>query len=464
MVGLSSSILAVTLAFVSEPASTTIPWPAIENLANDLIAADAFPSLVIGVAIGDHVEYRTFGKLSTAPDAPAPTLETLYEIGSISKTFTAVLLADAVKRGELTLDAQLADVVPEGVEVPDEEDVPITLTMLANHSSALPRMPGNFMPRDASNPYADYDSKRLYDGLALVSLNRTPGKTYEYSNYAIGLLGQILVDRTKAADFETLLRERLLSPLGLSNSFIALDTANASRLAPGHTADLQPASRWDFLALAPAGAIRADIRDLLQWGRAQYATDEASPLFAAIELSHAPTFGDAEKKIQVALGWHLSPSGALWHTGQTGGYHGYLGVVKEKKVAVAALANAGTGEVDKVADYALSLCIGKEQPAPQVWRPVEVKESDLDGLVGEFRLQGPVIFTIEVEKEGVKRPKGLWARLSGQPWARVYPESATKFRYRIVDASLSFELEDGKAKALTLHQFGKDQRCERINP
>jgi D-alanyl-D-alanine-carboxypeptidase/D-alanyl-D-alanine-endopeptidase len=464
MIVFTPALFTAALALPIESDPPKIPWPSIEALADELLAAEAFPSLVIGVAIGDHLEYRTFGRLTTASAAPAPTLDTLYEIGSITKTFTGVLFADAVKRGDLSLETKLADVVPEGVAVPDEDDVPITLAMLANHSSALPRMPGNFMPRDATNPYADYDAMRLYDALALVSLNRTPGRTYEYSNYAIGLLGQILVDRARAQDFEALLREKILSPLALSNSFVALDESGLARLAPGHTADLEPASRWDFLALAPAGAIRSTIVDLLAWGRAQYALDPESPLAGAVELAQVPTFEDAEKKTKVALGWHVSPSGALWHTGQTGGYHGYLGVVKERKVAVAALANAGTGEVDKIADYALSLCIGKQQPAPQVWRPIEVKESDLDALVGEFRLQGPVIFTIEVEKEGAKRPKGLWARLSGQPWARVYPESPTRFRYRIVDAALTFELEDGKAKTLILHQFGKDQRCERISP
>lgn len=462
-------MLQITLAtvalvsFASIEDANPIPWPAIEKVANEFLLAESFPSLVLGIAIGDRVEYRTFGRLTLAPDAKAPTVDTLYEIGSISKTFTGVLFADAVIRGELAIDAKLADHVPEGTTVPDEEETAITLAMLSNHSSALPRMPGNFTPRDGSNPYADYDTKKLYDALALVTLNRNPGTRYEYSNFAVGLLGQILVDECGATNYETLLRDRLLAPLGFRDTFIALDAAQLERLAPGHTADLEPASRWDFLALAPAGAIRASIQDLLKWGQAQYAGEE-SPLAKAIALSHQVSFEDPTNQTKVGLGWHISPVGALWHTGQTGGYHSYLGISKEQRTAVAGIANAGTGDVDKVADYALALCLGKNPAAPVVTKPVAVSEKELDALAGTFRLQGPVIFTIVVEKEGLKRPKGLWAQLTGQPSVRVYPESATRFRYRVVDAALSFEVENGVAKAVTLHQNGRDQRCERINP
>lgn len=451
------------VSFASIEDSSPIPWPAIEKVANAFLQAESFPSLALGIAIGDRVEYRTFGRLTLAPDAKTPTVDTLYEIGSISKTYTGVLFADAVTRGVFALDAGLADHVPEGTVVPDEEETAITLAMLSNHSSALPRMPGNFMPRDGSNPYADYDAKRLYDALSLVTLNRNPGTRYEYSNYAVGLLGQILVDECGATSYEALLRDRLLAPLEFRDTFITLDAKQIDRLAPGHTADLEPTSRWDFLALAPAGAIRASIQDLLKWGRVQYASDE-SPLGKAITLSHQLSFEDTTSHTKVGLGWHISPIGVLWHNGQTGGYHSYLGIAKEQRIAVAGLGNAGTGDVDKVADYALALCMGKTPAEPVVTQPVEVSEKELDALAGTFRLQGPVIFTIVVEKDGLKRPKGLWAQLTGQPSVRVYPESATRFRYRVVDAALSFEVENGLAKAVTLHQNGRDQRCERINP
>ena len=111
---------------------------------------------------------------------------TVFEIGSISKVFTALVLADMVRKGELALEDPVAKYLPDTVKVPARNGRQITLLDLATQSSGLPRMPTNFTPKDPANPYADYTIRQLYDFLSGYQLPRDPGERYEYSN--LGLL------------------------------------------------------------------------------------------------------------------------------------------------------------------------------------------------------------------------------------------------------------------------------------
>jgi serine-type D-Ala-D-Ala carboxypeptidase/endopeptidase len=459
---MSTTFLALALAgALADPATPEIPWTDIESVARTYIETEHFPSIVLGIAIGDRVEYRCFGHLTLDPGSNQPTTKTLYEIGSITKTLTGLLLADSVVRGEVTLETELRAVLPADVPVPDDEEPAINLGHLATHSSALPRMPGNFAPRNPQNPYADFDVDRLHDALPLATLTRAPGSLYEYSNLGMGLLGHVLVLRTSATDYESLLAKRILSPLALEDTHITLNAKERARLAPPYDTDLALNSNWDLNALVGAGGVRMTIEDLVKWGRAQLTTED-SKLAEAIRLSHQVQFEDAKNKVKMGLGWHISPIDALWHTGQTGGYHAYLAVMREPKVVVAAMANASSGEVDKVAEYTFTRVLGRTPPKIDPFRPVALELAALEPLVGKYQLAPLMQFAIEIERDGKKRPKGLWAQLTGQPAARVYPESATRFRYRIVDAALTFELKDGSATAVTLHQFDKDQRAPRV--
>ena len=188
--------------------------------------------------------------------------DTVFEIGSVTKVFTALLLADMVRRGEVALDDPVAKYLPAEVKVPTRAGRSITLLDLATHTSALPRLPDNFQPKDPANPYADYSVEQLYQFISSYQLTRDIGATFEYSNLGAGLLGHALARRA-AMDYETLMRSHVLAPLGMTSTAIALSPELKSRLATGHDAQLRTVPNWDLPTLAGAGALRSTVNDLL---------------------------------------------------------------------------------------------------------------------------------------------------------------------------------------------------------
>jgi serine-type D-Ala-D-Ala carboxypeptidase/endopeptidase len=255
----------------------------VENAARERIAASTYQTLVFGVVDGDKSEVVAFGKLD---DGEAPDGDTVYEIGSITKTFTAILLAQAVLAGRLTLDTPLAQLLPD-FKIPSRGGKEITLDGLGTHHSGLPREPYNFMPTDPSNPYVDNDAAKLKAFLAGYELPRDPGASYEYSNLGFGLLGYALA-QSKHTSWDALTDEEILKPLSMTTSGTALTDAMRAHLAPGHDGSGTAANNYDFAdAQAGAGAIRSTANDMLRYLKANMGIDQ-SPLAAAMKLAQQP--------------------------------------------------------------------------------------------------------------------------------------------------------------------------------
>ncbi|MFG0316049.1 MAG: serine hydrolase domain-containing protein [Planctomycetota bacterium JB042] len=315
----------------------------IDSLAAPLLEEQAL-GLVLGVRTPQARVVRGFGRVAF-DDQRVPDGDTVFEIGSVTKVFTGLLLADAIERGRASLDDPIERHVPEGVDVCDDEG-PVTLRHLVTHTSGLPRMPENFVPRSLAEPYADYDAAALHAYLADFVLENEPGSTYAYSNLGSGLLGELMGRAHGAAGYEEALRERIFVPLGLEDTTITLDERLGARFADAAVSNTEAAHAWEFDALAGCGAIRSTVNDLLRFGEAQLETE--GPLAASIARSHERLF---DGRPPVAYGWHLSADGkSIWHNGQTGGFHGWLSVNLETGVVVAALSNGGAGHrVDGVA-------------------------------------------------------------------------------------------------------------------
>lgn len=431
-----------------EPAATLAAT--LDTLCQPLLDADLAVGFVVGVLDGESSLVRGYGRVARGKAAP-PDGNTLYEIGSCSKVFTGLLLADAVQRGLVQLDDPVQKHLPEGAEMPKGKQ-PVLMWHLATHSSGLPRLP-DMQGAEPQDPYAHFTRERLLAALGKTLLRSAPGAQYEYSNLGTGLLGEVLVHIAGAKSFDALLRERITGPLQMVDTGIALDVAHQQRLAPPYSADGEPDHVWDLAALAGAGGIRSSLHDLLKFARLQLAP-ATDPLAAAVRLAQRNHF--AASGITMGLGWHFGGDGGMrWHNGQTGGYHSYFAIVPAQQRAVVVLANCARGEFDRIGAGVLRHLRGA---APEPWRnlPVAVPEAALQRLAGRYRLDDESTFVIE------RRDRRLFAQLTGQPALRVYPRSPTEFAYQSVEASLSFELDGEAVKALVLHQNGKDMRCERM--
>ncbi|MGH7504287.1 MAG: serine hydrolase domain-containing protein, partial [Longimicrobiales bacterium] len=296
-----------------------------------------------------------------ALSGPALDESTLFEIGSITKVFTGILLAEMAERGEVRLDEPVAELLPPGTRVPSRGGRQITLVDLATQSSGLPRLPDNMRPADMTNPYADYTAEQLYDFLASYELTRDIGAEYEYSNLGVGLLGYALALRADTS-YEALVRERILAPLGMESTGITLDDDERRRLTPGHNALGQVVQNWDMPVLAGAGALRSTVDDMLTFLAANLDPPE-SPLGRAIREAHEPRFTTDNPKLRLGLNWHILDTNGrtlIWHNGGTGGYRSMLVFDPERHTGVIVLSNSNRS-VDEIGLHLLEPAIESEK-------------------------------------------------------------------------------------------------------
>ena len=273
--------------------------------------------------------------------------DTIFEIGSITKVFTSLLLAEMAGRGEVKLDDPVAKYLPAGVAVPAWGERQITLLDLSMQVSGLPGMPSNFQPKDPNNPFVDYTQSLLYEFLSNHKLARAPGDKYEYSNVGVGLLGHALARRA-GMSYEDLLKRRILTPLGMTSTSIVLSEGQKQRLAPGHAPDLKPTANFEIDSLAGAGALRSSVNDMLKFLAAAMELTETplKPAFATLRSLHRST-GVAE--LEIALGWHVWTrfgGEVWWHNGGTGGYRSWAGFDPRTRRAAVVLCNTRFGVDD----------------------------------------------------------------------------------------------------------------------
>jgi serine-type D-Ala-D-Ala carboxypeptidase/endopeptidase len=447
--------------------SPVIPNAEIEKLLAERLGADQdHYGIVAGVVDAEGRRLVSAGR-RTHGDAQALDGSTLFEIGSITKVFTSLLLADAVVNQRVSLDDPVAKYLPPTVRMPERGSRPITLLDLATHSSGLPRLPNNLDPRDDNNPYADYGIEQLYAFLSTVELTRDPGAQYEYSNLGAGLLGHALA-RESNGDYASLVRARITAPLGMSSTAIALSPELQARLVPGHDEELAVTSNWDLPTLAGAGALRSSADDMLTFLAAAIGLEETplAPAFALSTRSQRPT---ETPDTTIALGWHITKSHGkdiVWHNGGTGGYRSFIGFDPKARAGVVVLTNRSTrGGPDDIGRHLLDpkSPLKAQTTAPSLpdaaagHAQVDIDPRLLDRYVGHYQLAPSAMFTV------TRRGDALFAQLSGQPTFRIFPESDTKFFYKVVDAQLTFEPDgDGPAGAVVLHQGGRDQRAPRL--
>jgi serine-type D-Ala-D-Ala carboxypeptidase/endopeptidase len=395
------------------------------------VAAGQTPVVVIAVVDGDQSEVKAYG---TMPNGKPADGTTVFEIGSVTKTFTATLLADAVVKGTVKLDTPLAALL-SGWTIPG----PITLESIATQRSGLPRMPGNFTPADAANPYRDYNEDKLKAFLAGYDLPRAPGAKYEYSNLGFAVLGTALAHRAKT-DYGTLLQNIVFAPLGMGDSSVATTPAQRARLVPGQTEQGKPATNWDFDVFAPAGAIRSTGNDMLKYLKANMAAAPGT----AMALAQTPR-ADMDAGSRIGLGWMVTgKKGIVWHNGMTAGYAAFVAFSADRRHGVVVLANAATS----IDDLGFATLI-PEAPIAAAKKSVTLPTAALDEVVGDFRLASGLV--MHVFREGDQ----LMVRADGQEPLWLYASGPSDFFVRIAPIALTFTRDaSGKVTGLVLHQNG----------
>jgi CubicO group peptidase (beta-lactamase class C family) len=323
-----------------------------KDLADALKTGELAASTGAGVSIAvvEHGVSRVFSYGAAKPDS-------IFEIGSITKTFTGLILSQLVEQGKIKLDEPVRELLPPNtVAKPAGEE--ITLLDLATQHSGLPRMPDNFKPADQANPYADYGAANLYAFLAKQTVAKPANAGFLYSNLGFGLLGQALAVRA-GMPYPELLKKEVTGPLGLGDTTVALTAEQLARFIPGHSADHKPAHAWDLDAFAGAGAIRSTAGDMLSYLEANLHPEGVKPesdsaaakTLAAALIQQHELRADAMPGTRIALAWLFeAETGNYWHNGGTGGYSSYAFFNPKGNYAAVVLLNTTLGQMGSFAD------------------------------------------------------------------------------------------------------------------
>lgn len=410
----------------------------------------------VGVSIAiienDEVEYLNFGQtdLNTKQQV---TSNTLFEIGSISKTFTSMALASMVIEGKVKLTDSVQTFLPDTVRMPTRNGREITLLLLANHMSGLPRLPSNMPFSDPADPYADYTVELMYDFLNTYELPRDIEGQFEYSNLAVGLLGHILglIDNKP---YEQVINDRVLKPLGMSNSFVDVPSSRTGSLSNGYDVGLNQAKHWQLPSLAGAGAIKSNTKDM-----AQYLKANLNPQVNFVKLTHKQTTGFDNKNAKLGLAWFTTEyekGSYLWHNGGTGGFRSFIGFDQTNNKGIVILENTANG-MDSLGNAYLQNTLA--QLRDDTLNTIMVDEAKLARLTGDYELVPGFIMTVTHQEQQ------LFIQATGQPKFPVTAISDLMFVQSAVGAKITFELnEKGEALFLTLDQGGRKNKAQKLDP
>jgi serine-type D-Ala-D-Ala carboxypeptidase/endopeptidase len=428
-----------------------------EILRDRIDVAKKSVGIVVGLVDDRGIRIVSYGKPNQNSDQLV-NADSVFEIGSVTKIFTATLLAEMVGRGEVSLNDPISKYLPKSVKTPTRAGKEITLLDLATQTSGLPRMPGNFAPKDPQNPYEDYSVEQMYAFISSYTLTRDIGAKYEYSNLGVGLLGHILALRA-GTDYETLVRTRIGRPLKMDSTGIKLTPRMQARLAAGHNAVRLPLPNWDLPTLAGAGALRSTVNDMLKFVAANLGLKK-SPLLAAMQKAHQSQHDTGVPDLEIGLGWHILKkfdTQIVWHNGGTGGYHSFIGFDQKKRKGVVVLSNS-TNDIDDIGRHLLEsqYPLAKFE-APKERKAIKLAARIFDAYVGEYQL-APT-FVITISREGDQ----FFAQATGQGKLELFAETETDFFLTEVDVQITFVKDDkGQTTHLVLHQNKVDQPAKKI--
>src|SRR3989338_9713639 len=395
----------------------------IDPVVNDYISSERNVGAIVGIIDGNNQAHWNYGTLEIGQEK-AILVDTLFEIGSISKVFTGIILVSLANEGVVSLSDKISKYINELPKTTAD----ITLVELSTHTSGLPRLPNNFNPINIKNPYADYTEDPLLKFIRSFTPEKHPTKfdLRYYSNVGVGLLGYILTIASKKT-YEELLKEKITGPLGMNDTVVSLNEDQLKRFAPGYDAALELTSPWDLNVLVGAGGIRSTAQDMLKFVRANLLPDETSiskPLKLAQEIQHT------NKNLSIGLGWIRDSDeekSLYFHNGGTGGYRSLVAFSHETGKGAISLTNTAS-EIGCIANIAV---LGWECSPPKDY---PVPDKLFDAYVGTYE-NSFLTFVI------TRKKTYLVYELVGQEKGRLTALSENKFSISGI-ATMEFHKND----------------------
>ncbi len=468
----SSLALAGTLS-AAPPAAAPLAREAFLQEAGRVIGTAVDREYAVGYALGVVRGEETFtaGFGETARGSGVkPDAKTLFQIGSITKTFVGVQLADLARRGLVSLDDPIELYLPVDVRAPAWGGRKITLGDLATHYSGLPGLAGDFVSSPEGVCGDAYTLERLWRWLDGFRLQRSPGERYEYSNVGLAILGHLLAN-VYGKSWEASCLDEICLPLGMADTRVALRPEQLRRVCQGHRPDLDPVRQEELGAMAPGGALLSTVDDLLLYGRAHLGL-LPTRLLPAMQDALAARRSAGGPAMNVALCWFrvaLPTGNVAFYEGGTLGFNSFLILDPEKKTGLVLLCNQDAPVNAAVALRLWNLLNGGAPEALALPEPAKRDREEMKAYAGRYLLEHADNERLEngdrtlaVELQG----RGLKITVPGDFRTRLFPASGDAFFRKDVAGDKSavrfHRGPDGTVASVTLFVEGAEKTLPRV--
>jgi D-alanyl-D-alanine-carboxypeptidase/D-alanyl-D-alanine-endopeptidase len=418
------------------------------------------------------------GKMDNGSDRDV-TADTIFEIGSVTKTFTALLLADMVERGEMKLDDPVQKYLTDSVHMPTRNGKEITLVQLATHTSGLPGASVTWIPKRAENPRAEYTVAKLFQFATRCKLTRDPGTKYEYSTAGIALLGEAIA-RKSGINYEKLVRDRICRPLAMESTYMTVPPQLTNRTATGHNfyGYAVPPTYWG--ALSPGAGLKSTANDLLKYLAAQLGLTR-SPLASALEKSHAVQFKagnntDLAVDTDIALSWMITrePDGTpiIRHAGLTDGFMADVRFDIKHHRGLVVLWNSMDVDLHKLAGLLITndwqssepIKLHSDSAAPRLRVAVQVDEKLLQSVIGDYEFKSSQVFPTGVKLKIRPGTNMLIGEATGENTPQgafeIFAESKTNFFLKINGAQLVLKKDSSEKVTGIIYRTYRGKQSE----
>jgi len=339
-------ILITVLLLAANITFGQIPIDSIKAIIQREVANKRSKSIIVGIVDANGRQIFAAGQLSDT-DNRLPDGNTIYEIGSITKVFTSLSLADMSLKKQLSLTDPLSKFLPKTVKTPVKNGKEISLLSLSTHRSGMPRFPYNVYPKNLDDPYADYTVNKLYEYVANFEPPSDIDSKWRYSNVGYGVLGTVLTI-VSHKNFETLITDSICKPLNMNNTVITLTAKQKSNLALGHAETGTAVGLTALGAIEAGGALRSNVNDLLTFAEANMGFIKTN-LFPAMELTHVLQAKKDGNDTYTTMGWTLANDNGqnlLFKDGGMPGYSTFIGIDQKNKIGIVVLSNSNNSVSD----------------------------------------------------------------------------------------------------------------------
>ena len=324
---------------------------------DNLVKTQQVVGIIVAKVSSNSVEVQSAGSTAIGNETP-PDINTIFEIASITKAITGLVVAEAVLEGRISEQAVAQSYLPN-IVLPKSLP-PITLRHLVTHTSGVPGYYGDFFkPRDILNPWADFSFFELRRFLQQTKLENKPGEVHSYSNIGAGLVGHLLATVYKNS-YEQIIQQKIALPLGLKDTGLRLTKEQQMRFAQAHQIKnyghflVNP--HWDHSSTPAAGAIRSSMKDMIVLAKSLL--DSQSKFYKLFSYAQIPR-NKIDANTAIGLFWINSGNHVIWHNGATFGMSSFIGINTEKRTAVIVLSNSQSENLAKHIPTSLGLNILK---------------------------------------------------------------------------------------------------------